>query len=46
MITNMEHHEKHLKSSEFITDLVLGMSDGLTVPFALTAFLTTKLIPQ
>ncbi|MEY3645785.1 MAG: hypothetical protein RL127_493 [Bacteroidota bacterium] len=32
-------HEQHLKSSEFITDIVIGMSDGLTVPFALAAVL-------
>ena len=36
----MEHNEKHLKSSEFITDIVIGMSDGLTVPFALAAGLS------
>ncbi len=36
----MEHQEKHLKSSEFITDIVIGMSDGLTVPFALAAGLS------
>lgn len=36
----MEHKEKHLKSSEFITDIVIGMSDGLTVPFALAAGLS------
>lgn len=34
------HHEKHLKSSDFITDVVIGMSDGLTVPFALAAGLS------
>jgi VIT1/CCC1 family predicted Fe2+/Mn2+ transporter len=34
------HHETHLKSSEFITDIVIGMSDGLTVPFALAAGLS------
>jgi predicted membrane protein (TIGR00267 family) len=33
-------HEKHLKSSDFITDIVIGMSDGLTVPFALAAGLS------
>jgi VIT1/CCC1 family predicted Fe2+/Mn2+ transporter len=33
----MVHVEKHLKSSDFITDVVIGMSDGLTVPFALAA---------
>ena len=32
------HQEKHLKSSEFITGVVIGdMSDGLTVPVALAA---------
>ncbi len=34
------HTEKHLKSSHFITDIVIGMSDGLTVPFALAAGLS------
>jgi vacuolar iron transporter family protein len=32
--------EKHLKSSDFIKDIVIGMSDGLTVPFALAAGLS------
>jgi len=36
----MSHTEKHLKSSDFITDVVIGMSDGLTVPFALAAGLS------
>ena len=36
----MQHTEKHLKSSAFITDIVIGMSDGLTVPFALAAGLS------
>jgi VIT1/CCC1 family predicted Fe2+/Mn2+ transporter len=34
------HTENHLKSSDFITDIVIGMSDGLTVPFALAAGLS------
>ncbi|GGE41942.1 VIT1/CCC1 family predicted Fe2+/Mn2+ transporter [Pedobacter psychrotolerans] len=34
------HEEKHLKSSAFISDIVIGMSDGLTVPFALAAGLS------
>lgn len=34
------HKEQHLASSEFITDIVIGMSDGLTVPFALAAGLS------
>lgn len=36
----MDHKEEHLKSSDFITDVVIGMSDGLTVPFALAAGLS------
>ncbi len=34
------HKEEHLKSSELLTDVVIGMSDGLTVPFALAAGLS------
>ncbi|MGG9964615.1 VIT1/CCC1 transporter family protein [Ferruginibacter sp. SUN106] len=34
------HTESHLKSSEALTDIVIGMSDGLTVPFALAAGLS------
>lgn len=37
---NSIHKEAHLKSSDFITDIVIGMSDGLTVPFALAAGLS------
>lgn len=36
----MPHIENHLKSSDFLTDMVIGMSDGLTVPFALAAGLS------
>jgi VIT1/CCC1 family predicted Fe2+/Mn2+ transporter len=32
--------EEHLQSSDFIKDIVIGMSDGLTVPFALAAGLS------
>jgi len=31
------HHEPHLESSDLLKDIVIGMSDGLTVPFALAA---------
>lgn len=31
------HHEDHFKSSDLVRDIVIGMSDGLTVPFALAA---------
>ncbi|HWJ90702.1 MAG TPA: VIT1/CCC1 transporter family protein [Flavisolibacter sp.] len=34
------HHEEHLASSALLTDIVIGMSDGLTVPFALAAGLS------
>ncbi len=34
------HIEKHFTSSEIVRDIVIGMSDGLTVPFALAAGLT------
>ena len=34
------HKEEHLRSSDFLRDVVIGMSDGLTVPFALAAGLT------
>jgi VIT1/CCC1 family predicted Fe2+/Mn2+ transporter len=35
-----DHIEEHLTSSEILTDIVIGMSDGLTVPFALAAGLS------
>jgi vacuolar iron transporter family protein len=38
--THLHHHEEHLQSSELIRDVVIGMSDGLTVPFALAAGLS------
>lgn len=34
------HKETHFTGSETISDLVIGMSDGLTVPFALAAGLS------
>ena len=34
------HTERHFTSSEIVRDIVIGMSDGLTVPFALAAGLT------
>jgi VIT1/CCC1 family predicted Fe2+/Mn2+ transporter len=41
MDTHSHHHhsheEEHLGSSEILRDIVIGMSDGLTVPFALAA---------
>lgn len=34
------HQEEHMKSSKMLRDIVIGMSDGLTVPFALAAGLS------
>src|SRR6202034_4532303 len=33
----MQHLEKHFTGGELVRDVVIGMSDGLTVPFALAA---------
>jgi VIT1/CCC1 family predicted Fe2+/Mn2+ transporter len=35
-----QHVEKHFTASETVRDVVIGMSDGLTVPFALAAGLS------
>ncbi len=39
-LNNQLHEETHLRSSDFLRDVVIGMSDGLTVPFALAAGLS------
>lgn len=36
----MSHEEAHFESSDLVKDIVIGMADGLTVPFALAAGLT------
>ena len=38
--SHVPHTEHHLRSSDVISDIVIGMSDGLTVPFALAAGLS------
>ncbi len=38
--THLHHHEEHLQSTDVLKDIVIGMSDGLTVPFALAAGLS------
>lgn len=40
MNKHLHHEEEHLKSSDALRDIVIGMSDGLTVPFALAAGLS------
>lgn len=39
-MNNAPHTESHFQSSDMVTDIVIGMSDGLTVPFALAAGLS------
>lgn len=39
-MARIAHREKHFTSSNFVRDVVIGMSDGLTVPFALAAGLS------
>ena len=41
-VEKSSHKEEHLGSSVFITDIVIGMADGLTVPFALAAGLSDR----
>lgn len=38
------HVEKHFTSGEVVRDIVIGMSDGLTVPFALAAGLSGAVV--
>ncbi len=39
-MSTIEHTEKHFTASATVRDIVIGMSDGLTVPFALAAGLS------
>ena len=39
-MTGIHHAEKHYTASESVRDVVIGMADGLTVPFALAAGLS------
>ncbi|KAI8068519.1 Ccc1 family [Gongronella butleri] len=36
-----EHREEHFDSAEIVRDTIIGLSDGLTVPFALAAGLSS-----
>ncbi|MFL6436861.1 MAG: VIT1/CCC1 transporter family protein [Terriglobales bacterium] len=38
--TDVRHVERHFASGDMVRDIVIGMADGLTVPFALAAGLT------
>ena len=39
-MATVPHVERHFAASETVRDIVIGMSDGLTVPFALAAGLS------
>lgn len=39
-MSDRHHREQHFQASDLVRDLVIGMSDGLTVPFALAAGLS------
>lgn len=39
-MSSPQHVERHFRGSELLRDIVIGMSDGLTVPFALAAGLS------
>jgi vacuolar iron transporter family protein len=43
LVPQTPHIERHFASSEAVRDIVIGMSDGLTVPFALAAGLSGRL---
>jgi vacuolar iron transporter family protein len=36
-VPSVRHHERHFTATETVRDVVIGMADGLTVPFALAA---------
>jgi len=40
------HRERHFKAGEVVRDVILGVSDGLTVPFALAAGLSGAQAPS
>jgi VIT family len=40
-LSGSSHKENHSNNSEYLEAAVLGMADGLTVPFALTAGLSS-----
>jgi vacuolar iron transporter family protein len=42
----VQHEERHFTSGKLVRDIVIGMSDGLTVPFALAAGLAAVAVPK
>lgn len=42
----VHHKEKHFTAGEIVRDVIIGVSDGLTVPFALAAGLSGAAAPS
>jgi hypothetical protein len=40
---SMQHIEQHFSGSDTVRDVVIGMADGLTAPFALAAGISDAL---
>jgi vacuolar iron transporter family protein len=45
-IMTPKHKERHFRATDLVHDIVIGMSDGLTVPFALAAGLSGVRLPS
>jgi VIT1/CCC1 family predicted Fe2+/Mn2+ transporter len=43
-MARLKHVERHFTATDTVRDIVIGMSDGLTVPFALAAGLTGAVV--
>lgn len=39
--TGLRHDERHTDYGDIVRDIIIGFADGLTVPFALTAGLSS-----
>ena len=42
---NIYHREEHFRGGDTVKDIVIGMSDGLTIPFALAAGISGAISP-
>jgi hypothetical protein len=40
----MSHNEHHSQNGDVVRDIIIGFADGLTVPFALTAGLSSYVL--
>ena len=40
----INHNEQHFSSTDTVRDTIIGVSDGLTVPFALSVGLTGTIL--